>query len=184
VFSEPEAEAYLADLRGAIRYARTNRLLIAFRLLRAAGLGSAARIAHLFDIVHNAVERRGEHGFLHRKGAAPAEREQATVVLGSRGAPSWIMSGAGNECCLSSVAHGAGRRMARSEAHEKLRAKYSRKSLTRTSLGTRVVCDDTALMYEEHPDAYKAIEPVIESLEEAGAATRVAELVPLLTVKR
>ena len=37
---------------------------------------------------------------------------------------------------------------------------------------------------QEFKRAYKPIEPVIESLERAGAATRVASLQPLLTVKR
>lgn len=175
---------YLADLRGAARYARTNRLLVAFRLLRAAGLGTASRIATLFDIVHNTVERRADGTYLHRKGAAPAEHGQLTVVLGSRGAPSWIMQGRGNELCLCCVAHGAGRRMTRSEALAKLKPRYTRASLARSALGTRVICDDTTIMYEEHPDAYKPIEPVVRSLERAGAADRVAALVPLLTVKQ
>ncbi len=177
-------DGYLADLRGAVRYARTNRLLCAWRLLQAAGLGSAARVAAAFDIVHNAVEPDGGPRYLHRKGAAPAAADQPTVVLGSRGAPSWLMRGLGCDACLSSVAHGAGRRMGRSEAYEKLRAKHRRRSLERSALGARVLCDDPRLMYEEHPDAYKPIEPVIESLERAGAATRVASLQPLLTVKR
>jgi release factor H-coupled RctB family protein len=47
-----------------------------------------------------------------------------------------------------------------------------------------VICDDTVLMYEEHPDAYKPVEPVIASLVAAGAADAVAALVPLITVKR
>jgi release factor H-coupled RctB family protein len=184
VLGASDADSYLADLRGAVRYARTNRLLVAWRLLRAAGIGSSARVALLFDIVHNAVERSAPGVFLHRKGAAPAACGQATVVLGSRGAPSWLMCGLGNEQSLCSVAHGAGRRMARSEAYDKLRARHTRESLKRSALGTRVFCDDTTLMYEEHPDAYKPIEPIIASLEEAGAALRVASLVPLITVKR
>lgn len=174
---------YLADLRGAVRYARTNRLLVAFRLARAAGIGTVARIAAHFDIVHNTVEPRADGTYLHRKGAAPAELGQPTVVLGSRGAPSWILEGLGNNACLCCVAHGAGRRMTRSEAVSKLKPRYTRASLTRSGLGTRIVCDDTALLYEEHPDAYKPIEPVIESLEEAHAGRRVAALVPLMTVK-
>jgi release factor H-coupled RctB family protein len=40
------------------------------------------------------------------------------------------------------------------------------------------------LMYEEHPDAYKPIEPIITSLEQGAAATRVASLIPLLTIKK
>lgn len=175
---------YLADLRGAIRYARSNRLLMAWRILRAAGITSSGRVAQLFDIVHNAVERLADNTYLHRKGAAPAELGQPTVVLGSRGAPSWIMEGLGNAACLCCVAHGAGRRMARSEAYSKLRARYTRASLARSDLGSRVLCDDTTLMYEEHPDAYKPIEPVVQSLEEAGAARRLAALIPMITVKR
>jgi len=177
-------EAYLADLRGAVRYARTNRLLAAWRMARAAGLGTASRIARMFDIVHNAVEPRADGAFLHRKGAAPAERDQPTVVLGSRGTPSWVVQGLGNDACLCSVAHGAGRRMARSDAHAKLKERYTRASLARTGLGGRVICDDASLMYEEHPDAYKPIEPVVESLEQAASAARVASLVPLITVKK
>jgi len=44
--------------------------------------------------------------------------------------------------------------------------------------------DLSGLLYEEHPDAYKNIDDVVESLEQAAAATRVAMLVPMLTVKR
>jgi release factor H-coupled RctB family protein len=176
--------AYMADLRGAIRYARTNRLLVALRLLRAAGLGSIGRIASLIDLVHNAVEARGDGSYLHRKGAAPARSDEPTVVLGSRGSPSWVMLGRGAEASLCCVAHGAGRRMARSEALAKLKLRHTRASLARSSLGCRVLCDDTTLMYEEHPDAYKPIEPVVASLEAAGAAQRVASLVPLVTVKK
>jgi release factor H-coupled RctB family protein len=179
-----EIEPYLADLRGAVRFARTNRLVTAYRLMRAAGLGTPARVRAIFDIVHNAVSPRGDGAYLHRKGAAPAESDQATVVLGSRGAPSWVMQGLGNERCLCCVAHGAGRRMGRSEALAKLKPKYTRASLAQSTLGSRVICDDTTLMYEEHPDAYKPIEPVVHSLEQAEAAVRVAALVPLITVKK
>ncbi|MFT5686337.1 MAG: release factor H-coupled RctB family protein, partial [Myxococcota bacterium] len=90
----------------------------------------------------------------------------------------------GDAACLCSVAHGAGRRMGRNEAIEKLRDRYTRASLTYTALGGRVMCADRDLLYAEHPDAYKAIEPVIASLEAAGAARRMAALSPIVTVKR
>lgn len=176
-------EPYLAELRAAIRYARTNRFLVAYRLLAAAGLGSEARIASVIDLVHNDVTACGGC-YVHKKGAAPAAKDAPTVVLGSRGAPSFVMLGAGSEQGLACVAHGAGRRMGRGEALSKLKAKHTRASLARTALGGRVLADDAAIMYEEHPDAYKPIEPVIASLEEAGLARRIASLVPMLTVKR
>ena len=93
------------------------------------------------------------------------------------------MRGLGNPIGLASVAHGAGRKMQRSEARVKIRARYRRTQLRGGSQGI-VVCDDAKLLYEEHPDVYKSIEPVIESLELAGLAERVASVQPLLTVKK
>lgn len=177
-------ERYLADLRGAIRWARVNRLVLAARLLRALGAARASKITGAIDLVHNAVVAEPGGTFLHRKGAAPAHEGEPTVVLGSRGAPSFVLEGRGDEGCLCCVAHGAGRRMGRTEAYDKLRDRHPRASLARTKLGGRVICDDTVLMYEEHPDAYKPIEPVIDALVQAGAGTVAASLVPLITVKR
>lgn len=180
-------DGWLAELAGAVRYARTNRLLLAWRLLRALGAARPGKIGGMFDVVHNTVVRMrvGDvDAWLHRKGCAPAAAGQLTVVLGSRGARSWVMEGLGCEAALCSVAHGAGRKMTRSEAAAKVRAHHTRASLVRTSIGGRVICDDPALLYEEHPDAYKPIEPVVDALEAHGAARRVLALRPLLSVKR
>lgn len=178
-----DSAAYLGELRALVRYARTNRWVVALRLLAAAGLASASRVATVVDLVHNDVGP-AYGGFLHRKGAAPAEEGAPTVVLGSRGAPSYLLRGLGNVDGLCCVAHGAGRRMTRGESVAKLGARYTRASLTRTAIGSRIVCDEPSLMYEEHPDAYKPVGPVIASLEAGGLAARVASLVPLVTVKR
>jgi release factor H-coupled RctB family protein len=178
---------YLADLAGACRFARTNRFLLGYRLLRALGVARASKLAGGFDVTHNDVVREEVNGvdaWVHRKGAAPARGHDATIVLGSRGAPSWVMRASDCEDGLRSVAHGAGRRMGRTEAREKIKARYRRADLTRTDLGGRVICDDGQLLLEEHPDAYKRIEPVVESLIEAGMATAVAALTPVVTVKR
>ena len=74
--------------------------------------------------------------------------------------------------------------MGRAEALSKLKGKYRRSELGTTRLGGRVLCEDTSLLYEEHPDAYKPIEPVVASLIDAGLATPVVSLVPVVTVKR
>jgi release factor H-coupled RctB family protein len=181
-----DQQRYLVQLAGALRFARTNRLLVAWRLLGACGAARRSKLRGTVDLMHNFVRREsmatGE-GFVHRKGCASASEGELAVVLGSRGAPSWLMRGCGEKGCLCSVAHGAGRRMTRSEARAKLGDKHKRATLSRTACGSRVICDDKDLLYEEHPDAYKPIDPVIASLEAAGAATRVAELAPVLTVK-
>lgn len=181
------ALAYLADLAGACRFARANRFLLAFRMLRALGAARPSKITGRFDVTHNDVVLEpvgGASVWVHRKGAAPARGADPTIVLGSRGAPSWILRGTGSEDGLSSVAHGAGRRMGRSEARDKIKGRYKRAELFRTRLGGRVICGDADLLFEEHPDAYKPIEPVVASLVDAGLATPVAELWPVVTVKR
>ncbi|MCA9492865.1 MAG: RtcB family protein, partial [Myxococcales bacterium] len=175
--------AYLEELEGCVRFARANRLVVAWRLARAAGVARASKVVGTLDLVHNTVVRSGER-WVHRKGAAPAEADQLTVVLGSRGAHSWLMCGAGCDDALCSVAHGAGRRITRGDAKGHVRSRYRRSELTRTATGTRVVCDDADLLYEEHPDCYKSIEAVVDVLEARGVARRVAALRPLVTVKR
>jgi release factor H-coupled RctB family protein len=175
--------AYLAELEGCVRFARANRLVLSWVLARAAGVGRADRVVGRLDLVHNTVVAR-DGAWVHRKGAAPAEAGALTVVLGSRGAASWVLLGGGNPACLCCVAHGAGRRVTRGEAKARIRARHHRSALTRTATGTRVVCDDPDLLYEEHPDCYKPIEAVIDALEAHGAGRRVAALRPLVTVKR
>ncbi len=178
---------YLADLAGACRFAAANRFVLAYRMLRALGAARPGKIAGGFDVTHNSVVRElyaGAPAWIHRKGAAPARGAEPTVVLGSRGAPSWVLRASDCEAGLRSVAHGAGRRMGRSEARDKLKARYTRAELVRTRLGGRVLCGDPELLYEEHPDAYKPVGPVVASLVEAGLGTPLAELQPLLTVKR
>lgn len=176
-------ERYLQVLTGAVRWARTNRVILAYRGLLALGAARSDRIASDFDVVHNGVEAQGEL-YLHRKGAAPADAGLPTLLLGSRGAPSFVLAGRGRAESLCSSAHGAGRKMTRAEARAKLKAKYPRKSLVRTRLGSEVLVDDPELLYEEHPDAYKPIEPIVDSLVQSGVAEVVAELLPRVTVKR
>ncbi len=180
-------DAYLADVAGALRFAQVNRFLLGYRMLRALGAARPSKIAGSFDVTHNDVREESVASaptWVHRKGAAPAHQGAPTIVLGSRGAPSWVLVGTGSEEGLCSVAHGAGRRMGRSEALGKLKGKYRRSELLTSKLGGRVVCDDPDLLYEEHPDAYKPIEPVVASLIDAGLAEAVASLVPVVTVKR
>ena len=113
---------YLGELEGTVRFARANRLVVAWALARAAGVGRASKAVGRLDLVHNTVVARGG-AWVHRKGAAPAEAGQLTVVLGSRGAASWVLRGAGDERTLCCVAHGAGRRVSRGEAKARIRAR-------------------------------------------------------------
>jgi release factor H-coupled RctB family protein len=186
VLEEADAHGFLAELQGAVNVARTNRLLLCWRLLTAIGAVRATSFRGVVDVTHNTAEAGevdGHPAWLHRKGAAPAHDGQTTVVLGSRGAPSWFMTGSGSATCLCSVAHGAGRKLDRARATALMKHRHRRASLQRTATGGRVLCDDPQALYAEHPDCYKPIEPVITALEAAGAARRVASVLPLVTVK-
>jgi release factor H-coupled RctB family protein len=182
-----DADAFLSVHGWACRFARANRFLIGWRVLSAMGAARPDKVLFSVDCVHNQVERYlldAREVWLHRKGAAPARRLAPTLLLGSRGASSWLMMGCGNQSVLESMAHGSGRRMTRSEALNKLKTRYTRASLQRTAMGGRVVCDETQLLYEEHPDAYKPAEAVLNAVVEARMAKPVASLDPMVTVKR
>ena len=62
-----------------------------------------------------------------------------------------------------SLARGAGRKWSRSDSRAKLEKRYSVKELVRTDLGSPVICEDKALLYEEAPQAYKNITTVMSS---------------------
>jgi len=65
----------------------------------------------------------------------------------------------------------------------KLKNRYSKFDLERTKIGSRVVCGDSKLLYEEAPEAYKDIDIVIKDLVQAGLAKVIATFRPILTYK-
>ncbi|HLD66529.1 MAG TPA: RNA ligase RtcB family protein [Pseudomonas sp.] len=172
---------YLARHDGALRFAEANRQLIARRMLerlRAEG-------EQLLDMNHNLVSPAridGLDGWLHRKGATPSD-QGVMVIPGSRGDYSYLVQPLADERSLLSLAHGAGRKWMRSECKDRLASRYSVTQLARTALGSRVICADRALIYEEAPEAYKAIESVVGALREAGLVRVLARLKPVLTYK-
>jgi release factor H-coupled RctB family protein len=182
-----EAESFAAGeyFRGhdlAVRWAKANRELIARRFV--ATLGAEAEC--LWDGCHNSITRHdsgGEVVWIHRKGAVVAE-DGPVVIPGSRGALSYLVKPLGDgESRAWSLAHGAGRKWARSEARLRMRERFGASQLGQTQLGGRVVCEERDLLYEEAPAAYKNIEAVIRDLVDAGLASVIATFRPLLTYK-
>jgi release factor H-coupled RctB family protein len=176
-----DCASYLDRHALALRFARANRSLIAQRMLirlRASG-------AVVLDIDHNLVAPAivdGLSGWLHRKGATPSDN--GTVVIpGSRGDYSYLVEPVADASSLYSLAHGAGRKWLRTECKDRLVKRYSVAQLARTALGSRVVCDDRALIYEEAPEAYKDIDSIIAALRAAGLVRVLARLKPVLTYK-
>ena len=181
----PESGAgadYLRAHNTALRWARANRELIVRRFLETLG-GEGEQI---WDGCHNGltpVMANGARGWIHRKGAAPAEAGPL-VIAGSRGSLSYLVRPTGDGTSHAwSVAHGAGRKWSRSESRVRARERYQVSDLTQTALGSRVICEPRDLLYEEAPMSYKSIESVIEALETEGLVEVIATLRPLLTYK-
>lgn len=177
-----EAETYLEGHDFAVRWAMANRALIALRF--AATLGAETSL--LWDGCHNSITRYedgAEAMWVHRKGAVPSSGE-FIVIPGSRGSLSYVVKPIGDgENHAWSLAHGAGRKWARSEARLRMRERFNVQQLTQTGLGGRVICEERELLYEEAPAAYKNIESVIQDLVDASLVTVIATFRPLLTYK-
>lgn len=176
------AQEYLRGHEFAVRWAKANRELIARRF--AAPLGAEAEC--VWDGCHNRIARRdvdGDSVWIHRKGAVASECD-FVVIPGSRGSLSYVVKPTGDGVSQAwSIAHGAGRKWARSDARLRMRERFSVSELAQTRLGGRVICEERDLLYEEAPDAYKKIEAVIQDLVDAGLVSVIATLRPLLTYK-
>ena len=183
--SDAESFAAAAYLQGhdlAVRWAKVNRGLLAQRLVQQLGAEAELR----WDGCHNSItsrEHEGETVWVHRKGAVAAEGE-VVVIAGSRGSLSYLVKPLGDgESRAWSLAHGAGRKWARSETRHRMRERFGMHQLTQTPLGGRVICEERDLLYEEAPAAYKNIEDVVQELVDAGLVSVIATFRPLLTYK-
>ncbi len=175
-----EAQTYLEKHFKALSYAQQSRKEIAQKLLKVIGLGDGFK--QMSDTAHNSISQTVD-GWLHRKGATPTDKG-LVIIAGSRGSLSYLVLPTNKtEFSNYSLAHGAGRKWERSSAEEKLRNRYSKSDLERTAIGSRVLCKDKKLMYEEAPQAYKNIDIVIDDLVQARLATVVATFRPILTYK-
>jgi tRNA-splicing ligase RtcB len=107
---------------------------------------------------HNYVEREHHYGadvWLTRKGAIRARRGDLGIIPGSMGARSYIVRGKGSEESFQSCAHGAGRRMSRTQAQKT----FTTRDLTEQTAG--VLCRKDSRVIDEIPGAYKSIDEVM-----------------------
>lgn len=174
-----KAQAYLAEHGAAMAWAMVNRQIIARRFCDSLGLEGR----RVLDICHNSVTPH-HGGWLHRKGAAPADQGLVTIP-GSRGDFSYLVAPVVERAdhALHSLAHGAGCKWSRKDAHARLSRRFRVADMQRTELGSHVICEDRRLIFEEAPEAYKDIEMVIADLEQAGLIRVIARLRPLLSYK-
>lgn len=176
---------YIMQHDQALRFAELNRELIAARMLKQLHAKGEA----LLDVNHNLVSLKlidNAAYWIHRKGATPSD-SGLVMIPGSRGDYSYLVQPKGTSKNLNeslySLAHGAGRKWIRSECKDRLSNRYTKSDLERTAFGSRVICKNSDLIYEEAPEAYKSVTSVIEAMEDADLITPVARFKPVLTYK-
>ena len=109
---------------------------------------------------HNYVANEHHYGadvWVTRKGAIRAREGDLGIVPGSMGARSFIVRGKGNPESFCSSAHGAGRRMSRTEAVKR----FNESDLATQTSG--VICRKDKGVLDEIPGAYKDIDVVMEN---------------------
>lgn len=205
------AARYLDAMRNAANFAFGNRLLLGLMAVRVLSevLGREIEARLIYDAPHNLIwedERAGVH--LHRKGACPAlggdpslaaspfrYTGHPVIIPGSMGASSYLLAGTGNDAALCSACHGAGRSLSRGKSRHVDERTYA-STFERLRVVTPI--DPTApeirlrrdvlaeyhdRLKEEAPYAYKDITPIVQTVEDAQIARRVARTWPLLTIK-
>lgn len=204
----PEGKAYLGAMRAAANYAFANRQVLVYFARKAfeevlAGKVKNWQLHQVYDIAHNmgkiethTVDGKAVRVCVHRKGATrafgpgfeglPEEYRsvgQPVLVPGSMGTASWVLVGTEGSMQRSfgSTCHGAGRMMSRSKAKKTVRGENLRKELE--ARGIHVRAGSMAGLAEEAPQAYKDVDEVVEIVDRAGIARKVARLRPVAVIK-
>jgi tRNA-splicing ligase RtcB len=206
--SSPEGGDYLAAMKAAANYAFANRQVLTHHIRRSfeATLAGKVKNHHLYqiyDIAHNMakveeheIDGRRVKVCVHRKGATRAfgpgspvlpdvyrDIGQPVLVPGSMGTASWVLLGTEGSMAqtFGSTCHGAGRTMSRAKAKKTVWGAELREELE--AGGIHIRAGSMAGLAEEAPIAYKDVDNVVEVVDGAGIARKVARLRPIGVVK-
>jgi tRNA-splicing ligase RtcB (3'-phosphate/5'-hydroxy nucleic acid ligase) len=204
----PEGRSYLGAMAAAANFAWANRQIMAHlaRQVFDKVLAPHAKNRELFtvyDVAHNIakIEEHTVNGHkmkvcVHRKGATrafgPGHPElgaayrkvgQPVLVPGDMGRASFVLVGTNEamEATFGSTCHGAGRVLSRSAAKRQVRGSDLKSELE--ARGIEVRAGSLSGLAEEAPQAYKDIDGVVNIVERAGLARRVARLEPMAVMK-
>ena len=197
-------QRYLGAMRAAVNCALANREILG-HLTRNVfrEFFPATDLTLLFDVSHNTckvethvVDGEPRELFVHRKGATrslgPGHPDipevyravgQPVLIGGSMGTGSYVLTGmaASEERAFSSACHGAGRAMSR---HAAARQWSGRKIVDDLAAeGILIKSPSSRGIAEEAPGAYKDVGAVVLAAEQAGLASRVARLRPVICIK-
>lgn len=205
-FNTPEGQAYFRAMACGANFAWANRQLITWEVRKAFSdiFGTSGEpLEIVYDVAHNIgklehheVDGRSEELFVHRKGATrafpPGHAElhptyrsfgQPVLIPGSMGTSSFVLVGTARAMAESfgSCCHGAGRRMSRTAARREVQGQSVKEELA--SMGIVVRSGSMRALAEEAPLAYKDVDIVVDVVEAAGIARRVARVRPIAVIK-
>ncbi len=206
--SSQEGQSYLGAMRAAANFAFANRQCIRGAIEKAflKTLQISPRdlgMITLYDVAHNIVKEE-EHQVggkprrlaVHRKGATrafpPGHGEipedyravgQPVLIPGDMGRYSFVLAGTAGSMaeCFGSTCHGAGRRLSRHAARKAARGRNLHREME--DRGVIVMASGRATVAEEMPEAYKDVADVVDVVDRAGIAAKVARLRPIGCVK-
>ncbi len=204
----PEGRAYLASMAAAANFAWANRQYITYWVRRSfekvfAASAEELGMRMLYDVAHN-IAKIETHRFegreidvcVHRKGATRAfpagnpdvpecyrDIGQPVLIPGDMGRYSYLCVGEAKamEETWGSTCHGAGRVRSRHAAMRLLRGVDLTRRLEEAGIIVRA--HNKRALAEEASEAYKDVANVVEVLEKAGIARRVAKMRPLAVIK-
>lgn len=192
-FSSKEGKYYFQAMNAAANFAWANRQMITWEVREAwkKEFGKkSSELTVLYDVAHNIakIEEYEVNGqkqklIVHRKGATRAFENQPVLIPGSMGTASYVLAGTSESLKTSfgSTCHGAGRAMSRHAAKRKVDGSELLHDLKRS--GISVQAGSLGGLVEEAPCAYKDIESVVDVVQAAGIAKKVARLKPCAVIK-
>ena len=203
-----EAQKYLHAMAAGANYAWTNRQMIQHwtretfeNIFKKDAVSLGMHV--LYDVAHNIVKReRHKVGkltktvYVHRKGATrsfgPGQKEipqeyrdygQPVLIPGTMGTCSYVLAGTENAMnkTFGSTAHGAGRVLSRSGAKREFSPEEIQKQLREK--GIILKANSQPIIAEEAPNAYKDVDAVVKTADQAGISKLVAQMKPLGVIK-
>jgi len=205
-FYSEEGQHYFHAMNCAINIAFLNRQIIKHRVsevfFELFGSKRDLKIETVYDVCHNTakIETHLLNGkmkklLVHRKGATrafpPGSRDipekystsgQPVLIGGSMETGSYLLRGTetGKDAFYSTI-HGSGRVMSRHEAKKSFSGRELQRSLE--SQGIYIKTSSFSGLAEEAGGAYKNLDEVVSSAENAGLGSIVAKFIPIGNIK-
>jgi tRNA-splicing ligase RtcB len=164
-----EGQEYWAAMELMGRYAAANHELIHAHVRRALGVEVRLDIENHHNFAwrerHRLPDGSEADLIVHRKGATPAGLGVLGIIPGSMGSPGYVVRGKGVAASLNSAAHGAGRRMSRTQAKrsftwEATKRLLRERGVTLLSAGL----DEVPMAYKDIDEVMAAQQDLVEPL--------------------